>query len=150
MTNDDPFLWLEEVGGEAALGWVQAQNERSLASLESDPRFDGRFFIGVTTTGIYCRPICPAPSPKSQNVRYFPSVLPDVRTHQLHLLDLGLFKNFSTPGGTTLQLRFEWINALNYTVLWNPDLNPRNATFGLVNQDRNNPRDIQLGARLTF
>ena len=38
-----------------------------------DPRFDGRFFIGVTTTGIYCRPICPAPSPKEGNVRYFGS-----------------------------------------------------------------------------
>src|SRR5712692_8131077 len=38
-----------------------------------DPRFDGRFFIGVTTTGIYCRPICPAPSPKEGNVRYFAS-----------------------------------------------------------------------------
>src|SRR5215813_11727124 len=36
-----------------------------------DPRFDGRFFIGVTTTGIYCRPICPARSPKDENVRYF-------------------------------------------------------------------------------
>src|SRR5437660_8997416 len=38
-----------------------------------DPRFDGRFFIAVTTTGIYCRPICPAPSPKEGNVRYFES-----------------------------------------------------------------------------
>src|SRR5437879_4768660 len=38
-----------------------------------DPRFDGRFFIGVTSTGIYCRPICPAPSPKESNVRYFAS-----------------------------------------------------------------------------
>src|SRR5881628_2580031 len=38
-----------------------------------DPRFDGRFFIGVTTTGIYCRPICPAPPAKEANVRYFPS-----------------------------------------------------------------------------
>src|SRR5262245_7365704 len=36
-----------------------------------DPRFDGRFFIGVKTTGIYCRPICPAPSPREKNVRYF-------------------------------------------------------------------------------
>ena len=43
----------------------------------------------------------------------------------------------------TLQIRIEIINALNYTVLWNPDLNPRNSTFGFVNQDRNNPRDIQ-------
>ena len=33
----------------------------------------GRFFIGVTSTGIYCRPICPAPSPKPSNVRYYPS-----------------------------------------------------------------------------
>src|SRR6476646_9945452 len=38
-----------------------------------DPRFDGRFFSGVTITGIYCRPVCPAPSPKEGNVRYFPS-----------------------------------------------------------------------------
>ena len=38
-----------------------------------DPRFDGRFFIGVLTTGIYCRPICPARSPKEENVRYFPT-----------------------------------------------------------------------------
>src|SRR5260370_33458273 len=43
------------------------------ARLARDARFDGRFFIGVTTTGIYCRPICPAPSPKPQNVRYYPS-----------------------------------------------------------------------------
>ena len=38
-----------------------------------DPRFDGRFYIGVLTTGIYCRPICPARMPAEQNVRYFPS-----------------------------------------------------------------------------
>lgn len=43
------------------------------ARLARDPRFDGRFFIGVTTTGIYCRPICPAPSPKQKNIRYYPS-----------------------------------------------------------------------------
>ena len=43
------------------------------ARLSRDARFDGRFFIGVTSTGIYCRPICPAPSPKEANVRYYPS-----------------------------------------------------------------------------
>jgi AraC family transcriptional regulator of adaptative response / DNA-3-methyladenine glycosylase II len=43
------------------------------ARLARDPRFDGRFFIGVLTTRIYCRPICPARSPKEQNVRYFPT-----------------------------------------------------------------------------
>ena len=84
------------------------------------------------------------------NVRYFPSTLPDVRTHQLHLMDIGISKIFATPRNTTLQFRIELINALNYTVLWNPDINPRNSTFGLINQDRNNPRDMQLGLRFTF
>jgi AraC family transcriptional regulator of adaptative response / DNA-3-methyladenine glycosylase II len=38
-----------------------------------DPRFDGRLFIGVTSTGIYCRPICPARTPKFENCRFFAS-----------------------------------------------------------------------------
>ncbi len=38
-----------------------------------DARFDGRFFIGVTTTRVYCRPICPVPAPKDEHVLYFPS-----------------------------------------------------------------------------
>ncbi len=38
-----------------------------------DARFDGRFFTGVLTTGIYCRPVCPAPSPRLKNVKFFPS-----------------------------------------------------------------------------
>lgn len=36
-----------------------------------DARFDGRFFIGVTSTGVYCRPICPAPTPQRKNCRFF-------------------------------------------------------------------------------
>jgi AraC family transcriptional regulator, regulatory protein of adaptative response / DNA-3-methyladenine glycosylase II len=38
-----------------------------------DARFDGRFFTGVTSTGIYCRPICPARTPMRRNCRFFPS-----------------------------------------------------------------------------
>ncbi len=37
-----------------------------------DPRFDGKFFVGVKTTGIYCRPICPA-KPKRENTEFFAS-----------------------------------------------------------------------------
>ena len=36
-----------------------------------DARFDGQFFTAVRTTGIYCRPICPAPTPKTQNCTFF-------------------------------------------------------------------------------
>jgi AraC family transcriptional regulator, regulatory protein of adaptative response / DNA-3-methyladenine glycosylase II len=38
-----------------------------------DPRFDGRIFVGVTSTGIYCRPICPARTPKPEHCRFFPT-----------------------------------------------------------------------------
>jgi AraC family transcriptional regulator of adaptative response / DNA-3-methyladenine glycosylase II len=38
-----------------------------------DARFDGKFFIAVTSTKIYCRPICPARSPKDENIRYYPT-----------------------------------------------------------------------------
>jgi AraC family transcriptional regulator of adaptative response / DNA-3-methyladenine glycosylase II len=41
--------------------------------LARDRRFDGRVFIGVRTTGIYCRPICPAPSPRKINVNFYAS-----------------------------------------------------------------------------
>ena len=43
------------------------------ARLARDARFDGLFFTAVTSTGIYCRPVCPAPAPKTQNVRYYNS-----------------------------------------------------------------------------
>ncbi len=38
-----------------------------------DPRFDGVFFVGVTSTWIYCRPICPAKTPLKKNCRFFAS-----------------------------------------------------------------------------
>ncbi|HET6546686.1 MAG TPA: AlkA N-terminal domain-containing protein [Rhodanobacteraceae bacterium] len=43
------------------------------ARLTRDARFDGLFFTAVTSTGIYCRPVCPAPTPKPAHVRYFAS-----------------------------------------------------------------------------
>jgi AraC family transcriptional regulator of adaptative response / DNA-3-methyladenine glycosylase II len=45
----------------------------SRARLARDARFDGKFFIGVLTTKIYCRPICRSRASKESNVRYFPS-----------------------------------------------------------------------------
>jgi AraC family transcriptional regulator, regulatory protein of adaptative response / DNA-3-methyladenine glycosylase II len=43
----------------------------SRARLSRDPRFDGKFFIGVRGSGVYCRPICPSPTANEKNVRYF-------------------------------------------------------------------------------
>ncbi|MBV1849075.1 AlkA N-terminal domain-containing protein [Catellatospora tritici] len=54
-------------------GWYRAVSSR-------DGRFDGRFWIGVTSTGIYCRPSCPARTPKPENVRYFVSAAAAARS----------------------------------------------------------------------
>src|SRR5882724_9658043 len=45
----------------------------SQARLSRDARFDGKFFIGVLSSGIYCRSICPARTANERNVRYYPS-----------------------------------------------------------------------------
>ncbi|MET0740718.1 MAG: AlkA N-terminal domain-containing protein [Candidatus Nanopelagicales bacterium] len=48
--------------------------ERCYRAVHSrDRRFDGRVFTAVTSTGIYCRPSCPARTPKRENVRFYPS-----------------------------------------------------------------------------
>jgi len=44
---------------------------RALAA--HDSRFDGRFFVGVATTRIYCRPVCTVRTPRKRNCRFFPS-----------------------------------------------------------------------------
>ncbi|MCC2625431.1 MAG: 3-methyladenine glycosylase/8-oxoguanine glycosylase [Burkholderiales bacterium] len=41
------------------------------AHLAKDPRFDGKFFVAVKTTGIYCRPICPAKKAKLENLEFY-------------------------------------------------------------------------------
>src|SRR5918995_514821 len=47
-------------------------SDRCWQAIEAcDPRFDGWVFCGVTSTGIYCRPSCPARTPKRENVRFF-------------------------------------------------------------------------------
>ncbi len=43
------------------------------ARLTRDVRFDGLFFTAVKSTGIYCRPVCPAPTPKPSNISYYQS-----------------------------------------------------------------------------
>src|SRR5215207_10141760 len=43
------------------------------ARISRDARFDGKFFIAVKTTGIYCRPICPSRTSNSRNVTYYPT-----------------------------------------------------------------------------
>ncbi|HWL37652.1 MAG TPA: AlkA N-terminal domain-containing protein [Frankiaceae bacterium] len=52
---------------------IEDQDRCYRAVVSRDKRFDGVFYTGVLTTGIYCRPSCPAVTPKRRNVRFFVS-----------------------------------------------------------------------------
>ncbi|KAA1399882.1 DNA-3-methyladenine glycosylase 2 [Aeromicrobium ginsengisoli] len=53
---------------------MHTDHERCYRAAESrDARFDGVFYVGVRTTGIYCRPSCPAVTPKRENVTFYAS-----------------------------------------------------------------------------
>ena len=77
-----------------------------------DPRFDGRIFGGVKTTGIYCRPICPARTPKSENMTFFRSAAaaqeagfrPCLRCRPETSPDLGSWKGTSNTVSRALAL----------------------------------------------
>jgi AraC family transcriptional regulator, regulatory protein of adaptative response / DNA-3-methyladenine glycosylase II len=77
-----------------------------------DPRFDGRIFIAVKTTGIYCRPICPARTPRSENVIFFVSAAaaqeagfrPCLRCRPETAPDLGAWRGSSNTVSRALSL----------------------------------------------
>jgi AraC family transcriptional regulator of adaptative response / DNA-3-methyladenine glycosylase II len=68
-------VFREEIGSSCGIvPVVDIDTDRFWQAIEAgDPRFDGWVFCGVTSTGIYCRPSCPARTPKRENVRFFRS-----------------------------------------------------------------------------
>lgn len=79
---------------------------------QRDVRFDGRIFTGVKTTGIYCRPICPARTPKSENVIFYPSAAaareagfrPCLRCRPETAPDMGAWRGTSNTVSRALRL----------------------------------------------
>jgi AraC family transcriptional regulator of adaptative response / DNA-3-methyladenine glycosylase II len=77
-----------------------------------DARFDGRFFAAVKTTGIYCRPICPARTPRSENVTFYPTAAaaqeagfrPCLRCRPETAPDLGAWRGTSNTVSRALAL----------------------------------------------
>jgi AraC family transcriptional regulator of adaptative response / DNA-3-methyladenine glycosylase II len=82
------------------------------AFLTRDPRFDGRIFAGVKTTGIYCRPVCPARTPKAENMTFFPTAAaaqeagfrPCLRCRPESSPDLGAWRGTSNTVSRALAL----------------------------------------------
>ncbi|HEY1504868.1 MAG TPA: AlkA N-terminal domain-containing protein [Stellaceae bacterium] len=82
------------------------------AVAQRDPRFDGRFLTGVKTTGVYCRPICPARTPHKENVTFFPTAAaaqeagfrPCLRCRPETAPDLGAWRGTSNTVSRALAL----------------------------------------------
>lgn len=53
---------------------LPGREEMYQALMNKDASYEGIFFAGITTTGIFCRPVCHARKPKKENVEYFPNV----------------------------------------------------------------------------
>ncbi|HEY0174476.1 MAG TPA: TonB-dependent receptor [Pyrinomonadaceae bacterium] len=89
-------------------------------------------------------------------LRNVPTTLGNLRNQPYSMANLSLTKNFQVGEGKRLQIRAEAINAFNKAYFGaGIGLNPGstaapNAAFGFVTAQRNNPRDIQLGAKFTF
>src|SRR6478735_3326529 len=70
--GDDVRKWLDRGHRVSYRGRMDQDDRRLYRALTSrDARFDGIFFVGVTSTDIYCRPICPVKTPKAANCRFF-------------------------------------------------------------------------------
>jgi AraC family transcriptional regulator, regulatory protein of adaptative response / DNA-3-methyladenine glycosylase II len=82
------------------------------AICQRDARFDGRFFTGVKTTGVYCRPVCPARTPFAKNVIFFPTAAaaqeagfrPCLRCRPETAPDLGAWRGTSNSVSRALSL----------------------------------------------
>ncbi|HEY6461667.1 MAG TPA: AlkA N-terminal domain-containing protein [Polyangiaceae bacterium] len=82
-----------------------------------DERFDGRIFVGITSTGIYCRPVCPARTAKRENCRFFPSAAaaqeagfrPCLRCRPETAVDLGSWRGTSNTVSRGLALIAEGV-----------------------------------------
>jgi hypothetical protein len=82
-------------------------------------------------------------------VRIFPDLLDNMRLPPFHNLDVGLRKTFDLKRAQ-LQIRIDAYNAENFAHFDSLSTDPRSSDFGLFDAQRNLPRDIQIGARLTF
>jgi len=86
----------------------------------------------------------------SSSLRTVPTTLDNLRHMPFTSVNLSLTKNFNMGEGRKLQIRGEALNAFNHPYFIDLSADPTNAAFGLYSTQRNNPRDIQIGAKFTF
>ena len=86
----------------------------------------------------------------ANNIRYFPSRIPGLRSQPLNLWDISLVKQVRFGDRLRAQFHVEFLNAFNHPVFSNPNTDPTEENFGRVTSQGNLPRDIQLAAKFLF
>jgi len=84
------------------------------------------------------------------NLRTFPSRFSNLRADTVNQLDFSLIKGFHITERFELTYRAEFFNSTNRPIFSGPQLAPTNASFGLITNQANQPRRIQMALRLIF
>ena len=79
-----------------------------------------------------------------------PRTFANVRGPGTHNIDASLFKNYSLERGLDLQIRAEFFNVLNQVVFASPNMTLSSGQFGVISGQANQPRQIQLAAKIVF
>jgi hypothetical protein len=123
-----------------------------------DARFDGRFFIAVRTTRIYCRPICPARTPKRENVTFFTTASaaqeagyrPCLRCRPESSPDLGAWRGTSNTVSRALTLIGEAHSTARRSMHWPKGWALASVSFGASSGSILGPRRSLLLRRAAF
>jgi len=86
----------------------------------------------------------------SYNVRQFPNRFSGLRAPGINNWDMSILKNATIKENIKIQLRGEFLNALNHVMLNAPNADPYNTAFGTITSTRGYPRRVQLGLKLLF
>jgi hypothetical protein len=86
----------------------------------------------------------------AQNVRVFPTRFSNLRADSVNQIDFSVIKGFPITDRVELTYRCEFFNSTNRPIFSGPVLDPANASFGLITNQANQPRRIQMALRLVF
>jgi len=84
------------------------------------------------------------------NVRTFPLRFDGIRGPAMNNWDVSVLKNSRMSDKVTLQMRAEFLNAMNRVWLGNPNTNPTSSLFGSITSEQGYMRRVQLGVKLAF
>ena len=86
----------------------------------------------------------------SQNIRYFPTRLPNVRQQTLSLMDMSFIKKLQFTDRVRGQFHIELLNAFDQPFFNVPNLSPNSSDFGKVTSTQNLALNVQLAFKLIF